>query len=321
MADSSIYVSVLMPLKNAGQFVGSALRSILVERDIPLEVVVVNDESTDDSVERVIALNDPRILLIESKKAGISESLNAALQASSGAIIMRCDADDLFCEGRIKEQVSLLNLHQEYAAICGSFATIDAQGMALLDMSTGAEQTDVTERLAAGVPQTHLGTYAVRARACRQLQGFRPYFDTAEDLDFQLRLASAGRVLYVPKCWYQYRVHSNSTTHRQANERRLFFEKMAKEFAIQRAMSGSDLLEKGLQPLPPEPTILVSHDGRVHAHELLLGRAWLEFSGGHVCAAYHASIRAIVVRPSAFAGWRNLFALSYKAIRKCLVRS
>jgi glycosyltransferase involved in cell wall biosynthesis len=321
MADSSTCVSVLMPLKNAGQFVESALRSILVERDIPLEVVVVNDSSTDDSVERVIALNDPRILLIKSKKVGISESLNTALQASSGTIIMRCDADDLFCEGRIKEQVSLLNLYQQYAAICGSFATIDAQGMTLLDMSTGAEQTDITEKLAGGVPQTHLGTYAVRARACRELQGFRPYFDTAEDLDFQLRLVGAGRVLYVPKCWYQYRIHSNSITHGQANERRLFFEKIAKEFAVQRTTTGTDLLEKGTPPLPPQPTTLVSHDGRAHAQELLLGRAWLQFGSGHIYAAYHASIRAIVARPSAFEGWRNLFVLLCKTILRPLSRS
>jgi glycosyltransferase involved in cell wall biosynthesis len=321
MADRSTCVSVLMPLKNAGQFVESALRSILVERDIPLEVIVVNDSSTDDSVERVIALSDPRVLLIDSKKAGISESLNTALQASTGSIIMRCDADDLFCEGRIKEQVSLLNLNQKYAAICGSFSTIDARGMTLLDMSTGAEQTDITEDLAGGVSKTHLGTYAIRARACRQLQGFRPYFDTAEDLDFQLRLAGAGHVLYVPKCWYQYRIHSNSVTHSQANERRLFFEKIAKEFAFQRATTGTDLLERGTQPLPPEPSILVSHDGATHAQELLIGRAWLQFSNGHIYAAHHASIRAIAVRPSTFEGWRNLFVLSYKTIVRLFLRN
>jgi glycosyltransferase involved in cell wall biosynthesis len=309
-----------MPLKNAGQFVELALRTILSERDVNLEVIVVDDSSTDDSIDRVVAMNDPRILLLKTEHAGISGSLNTALQAATGSIIMRCDADDLFSKDRIRQQVSLLNQNQEYEAICGSFSSIDVRGKTLLEMSTGFAREDITEKLADGISQTHLGTYAIRARACRQLRGFRPYFETAEDLDFQFRLAGAGRVLYIPQSWYKYRIHSNSVTHHQANERRLFFARAAKEFAIHRRMTGEDPIEKGTSPLPPQPADPVSHDGGTHVQELLVGKAWLEFGSGRTHAAYGAIARAIVARPSAFSGWRNLFVLSCKTIARLLVR-
>jgi glycosyltransferase involved in cell wall biosynthesis len=321
MAGQSMRVSILMPLRNAGRYVEAALHSILLERDIPLEIIVVDDSSTDDSTNQVIALRDQRISLLNSEGAGISACLNTALSFAKGSIIMRCDADDLFPAGRIQEQVSLLDEYEEYDAICGSFSTIDVRGKTLLEMSTGTSQADITERLAGGTSPTHLGTYAIRSRAFRELRGFRPYFDTAEDLDFQFRLARVGRVLYIPKEWYRYRIHSSSVTHRQATERRLFFARMAEEFAVQRQKTGLDLLEKGIPPSPPQLTNSLAHEESSHVQELLVGKAWIQFNGGQRYAALCTSIRAIAVHPRAFDGWRNLIVLVGKSVVQPLRRN
>ncbi len=76
VAHDAPVVSVVMPMRNAAPFVEGALRSVLAEDQIKLEVVVVNDGSTDGSADVVRSLNDPRIVLIDGPCAGIAACLN-----------------------------------------------------------------------------------------------------------------------------------------------------------------------------------------------------------------------------------------------------
>ena len=93
-------VSVIVPLYNAERYVTAALSSVLSEQQVPLEVIVVNDGSTDSSLERVKAIADSRLRLIDSPTKGIAAALNAGLAAACGEFLVRCDADDLYPNGR-----------------------------------------------------------------------------------------------------------------------------------------------------------------------------------------------------------------------------
>jgi hypothetical protein len=95
-------LTVIMPVYNAESSIGAALASVLVERSIPLECIVVDDASTDRTVGVVeaIAASDPRVILLcQEQNAGVSEARNRALDAARGEWLAFVDADDLVLPG------------------------------------------------------------------------------------------------------------------------------------------------------------------------------------------------------------------------------
>ncbi len=117
-------VSVIVPMRNAERHVRDTLVSILRERQTSIEVVVVDDCSTDASLERVREISDARVRVLQGPGRGVAACVNAGLDAARGAILMRCDADDLYPEGRIDQQVRWLQEHPHFDAVCGAFSTL-----------------------------------------------------------------------------------------------------------------------------------------------------------------------------------------------------
>lgn len=304
-------VSVLMPMRNAAPYVREAIESILMETSVPLEVIVIENGSSDDSVEVVSSIEDPRVRLVTSPGSSISGALNFGLGEIRGGIVMRCDADDRYVSGRIARQVEWLNSHPNFGAVCGSYSTIDEPGRLISALETGKTDQEVTEELLEGKTRTHLCTYAIRADLVPEDRPFRPYFQTAEDIDFQLRLGGLTRVWYEARPAYEYRLHDASTIHTQANERRLFFERTARAFATQRRESGSDDLARGYPPLPPIPAGKPQSSG-VQRQGMLLGRAWREHALGEKWKAIKTGWRACWTSPGSWRTWKSFVALLLK---------
>lgn len=305
-------VSIVVPMRNAEDYIAQTLALLLRETEIPIEIIVVDDKSTDASLARVLEFSDERVRVIDGPGCGISACMNAGLAAAWGAVIMRCDADDLFPERRIKQQLAWLNANPEYAAVCGSFSTIDSVGRAVSDLQCGAVAMEITGELRNGVVRTTLCTYAVRTGAMRAIGGFREYFETAEDIDMQLRLGELGRIGYVPQTFYLYRLHASSITHRQSNTRREFFERTAHDFHRQRGTSGLDDLQRGCPPRPPEIGLSSANTASMHIQGMLLGRAWREHNAGQKARALGTGLRALRTDPSSPTVWKSFVALVLK---------
>lgn len=309
-------VSVIVPMRNAENYISATLASILHETDTALEAIIVDDKSSDASLEKARDFPDGRIRIIEGPGRGISACMNAGVAASRGEIIMRCDADDLYYPGKIAQQARWLKEHLQFIGVCGSFSTIDDRGrlVAELTASIGKQEEEITDELRQGITRTHLCSFAVRAQAVRQLKGFREYFETAEDLDFQLRLAGVGRVGYVPRTWYQYRLHGASVTHNQSTPRREFFEHTARRFCRQRQESGQDDLDLGSPPTPPETASGSPFLASRHIQDILIGQAWQEHRAGLYAKAIRTGLRAALSGPREFRAWKSLAALAVKAL-------
>ena len=314
-------VSVIVPMYNADRFISATLASILQERDIPLEVVVVNDGSTDASLDRVQAINDERVRIVEGPgKGGAATAMNLGLTAARGEIIMRCDADDLYAPQRLARQVDWLTRHPEFGAVCGSFSTIDIRGRLIASLNYGEDAEEITEELRNGITRTHFGTFAVRIEVLRTLGGSRQYLNTAEDIDLQLRIGELCRVWYLPDNQHFYRLHDTSLTHRQSNVDREFFESLAREFQRQRRTQGSDDLQRGCPPTPPQGGDKSAMKTAEHTQGLLMGSAWQEHRRGRKLRALAIGMRSVVFQPTSMAAWRSLLALAVKPAGKGLVR-
>lgn len=312
----TIRVSVIMPMRNAEAFVQDALASVLAERAIALEVVVIDDGSTDDSRARALAVGDPRVRLLDGPRQGISAALNLGLEQARGEILMRCDADDLYPPDRIARQVAWLDAHPGHGAICGAFSTMDMAGrpLARLGVSDREEPEDIDAELRQGVTRTSLCTFAIRRDHAERVGGFRGYFETSEDIDYLLRLGEHGRVAYIPHNTYHYRLHQSSVTHSQANTRRAFFEDMARQFQAQRLRDGADALQRGEPPAPPPATDVHHQSATRHVQGMLLGQAWREAGQGRRMQAVRLAARAVAHGPGLFAAWRALAVLVIQGV-------
>jgi glycosyltransferase involved in cell wall biosynthesis len=297
-------ISVIIPMKNAEPFVRAAVESVLNQRGVDLEVVVIDDGSTDRSAAVVRAINDSRIRLIEGPRTGISAAFNAGLAASKGEFLARCDADDLYPPDRLAWQLELLQQHPEIGAVCGSFAIITESGEHVAEQ-TSPQAQDVTEELRSGKGRSHVCAYLFRTELLRQINGCRTFFVTAEDVDLQLRLSEITRIWYDPRPAYLYRLHDASITHS-------FFEKCAREFQQQRQTRGQDDLQLGKPPMAPASDRSAPVSSRKQIQRILLGQAWAAHAAGAKAQAIRLGARAFMTSPLSPHAWRSVISLLLK---------
>ena len=308
-------ITVLMPMRNAQRYVREALDSVLSQTGVELEVLVIDDGSTDQSAEIVSRVEDPRVRMVPGPCGGISVALNHGLEMATGQFIARCDADDLYPPDRLAWQVAFLQEHAEYDAVCGSFATLTHKGAPIIDHDAGTGAMEINDELKRGVVRSHIGTFLIRATAYESLGGFRPYFVTAEDLDLELRLGESHRVWYEPKLAYRQRLHDESITYSQGTEAKFFFETSAKKFQEQRRTEGKDDLQADNPPLPP--AVLISQPSKSidQIQGMLINLAWREHGIGNKGKAIGTGWRALWTDPKKWRAWRNLLALTLKTPR------
>lgn len=110
-------ISVVVPCFNAQRYIVGALRSVYSQAGVPLEVIVVDDGSTDGSVDTV-RQNFPAVTLLQQPNAGVAAARNAGLAAARGRWVAFIDADDYWLAGKLQTQLRLLAAHPEARLAC-----------------------------------------------------------------------------------------------------------------------------------------------------------------------------------------------------------
>jgi glycosyltransferase involved in cell wall biosynthesis len=315
-------ISVIIPMRNAEPYVRAAVESVLAQRGegFDLEVVVIDDGSTDGSAEVVRGIGDSRVRVIPGPQKGISAAFNAGLAQAKGEFLARCDADDLYPAGRLAWQVDFLQQHRDFGAVSGSYSTMTHGGKLVAERKTYGDGAEVTDELRRGVGRSHVCAYLFRTDALRWIGGCRTFFVTAEDVDVQLRLAEITRVWYEPRNAYLYRLHDSSITHSQKAAERSFFEQCAKEFQQQRLSrpDKKDDLELGRPPAPPKVAGSVPVSAKQQIQKLLLGQAWAAHGAGRRGEGLSLGLRAWMTDPCRLSVLRSLVALAVKPVARPL---
>lgn len=121
-------VSVLIPVYNKAPFVREAVESVLNGSFADLEVVCVDDKSTDNSLDVLRSITDTRVRIIElPENLGPAGAANAGIDACRGTYIVRLDADDLAVPDRITKQVAFMDAHPEIGASGGHLQLFGAR--------------------------------------------------------------------------------------------------------------------------------------------------------------------------------------------------
>lgn len=117
-------ISVVLPVYNSDKYLAEAIASVLKQTFTDFELIIVNDGSTDSSLNIIkdFMSTDNRIVLISRENKGIVKSLNEAILSAKGKYIARMDADDICMPNRFAEQMQFI--HENKLDLCGSFIQI-----------------------------------------------------------------------------------------------------------------------------------------------------------------------------------------------------
>ena len=207
-------VSVVVPLYNKAAYVAQAVRSVQAQSFTDLELIVVDDGSTDDGARIARAAGDHRLRLIHQANAGAGAARNAGIAAARGRWVAFLDADDTWRPERLARQLGVLERHPDLAWAAGAFLTLVPDGAPRpsppLDPAWWADPEVVGDALlpltAGGCVWT--GTVMVRRDVLAGLGGFEPALRSGQDLFLWVRLAlDHPRIGYVPGVIADYRAH------------------------------------------------------------------------------------------------------------------
>jgi len=203
-------VSVVLPVLDGEDLVGEALLSILGQSYRHLEVIVVDDGSTDATAAVVERCADPRVRLVRQVHRGPAAAMNRGVALASGQLIARQDHDDLALSGRIERQVGFLEAHPEVALV-GTWARIEpdrARRSRTIRHPVGCPALRFF--LLFNNPFVH-SSVMMRRQAFDAVGGYREEAEhQPEDYDLWVRMARSFEVANLPEILQVYRERSNS---------------------------------------------------------------------------------------------------------------
>jgi glycosyltransferase involved in cell wall biosynthesis len=186
-------VSVLIGCWNNAATLPRAIDSILAQTLDDLELIVVDDGSTDESPEVVDRYQDPRLRRLALEHMGIARSLNRGLEAARAPAVAFQDADDWSYPSRLERQLAVLNRRPEVAVVGCWMDEVDEAGQPLKQ-----RQPRRTGSVTGDLPRLNPipGTSAmVRRDAAREAGDFDPRFRFAQDYDLWSRLSDRHEIL------------------------------------------------------------------------------------------------------------------------------
>lgn len=307
----SSLVSVIMPAKNAGKFIKESIQSILSQSYQYIELIVINDKSTDDTLSIIKQFDDERISVIEGHSTGISDAFNLGLKHAKGEFFCRCDADDIYPPDRIESQVDWLTRNSDYIAVCGKYAAIDKKSRHLVQYLQDMEDRNIDNEFKLLKTITHFCTFMTYTSILRKIGGCRPFFVTGEDIDLQLRLSMEGKIFFLAQNFYYYRLHNISITHTQPNSKREFYESTARKCHQQRQAGEEDYVDRGEKLTPPE----IGDKPRKSHKKLInqmISQSWYWHGKNDQRSAIKDAFRVVRFFPFRLESWKNLLMIIVK---------
>ncbi|HUR99733.1 MAG TPA: glycosyltransferase family A protein [Pyrinomonadaceae bacterium] len=222
-------VSVVIPTYNYGEFIATAIRSVLEQTRPPMEIIVVDDGSTDDTAT-VVATFGNSVKYVRQENAGVCAARNRGVAESRGDLIAFLDADDIVEPTGLEKQLAKFASDEQIGFVHCGVREFDSETDRTIKLHLVGGEEGVADNLLLWegpvIPCPGAGT--VSRRAFDDVGGFDIRMKVGEDWDFCYRVARKYKVGFVPEPLVNYRSHSKAA-HRNVAEMergmRRFYEK------------------------------------------------------------------------------------------------
>jgi glycosyltransferase involved in cell wall biosynthesis len=208
-------VSVVLPTYNRAHLLGASVQSLLAQEGVDLEVIVVDDGSTDDTAAALAALGDARVRVLALAHAGIAAARNAGIAAARAPYIAFHDSDDLALPGRLATPVAYLRAHPDIDLVMQNGRLLPPE-----DDPGAPEEAWIRPSVAQALAGREVTVAEVFRWNLGQLQGMcftrrcleatgplDPTFTILDDLDLVLRVTLHFRAVFLDSAAFAYRRH------------------------------------------------------------------------------------------------------------------
>lgn len=208
-------VSVIIPSYNRAKYIQQAVESVVAQTYSPIELIVVDDGSTDGSLDLLEQLESKGQLKLfvhpGYANRGQSASLNLGITRSKGEYVAILDSDDYFSHGKIKSQVEYLTGCREVGMVYGLGYAVDERGdpLFILPNSDHVEESD-PNNLLIDCYMALPGGALVRREVFESVGLFEEKFRAGQDHDMALRIMEKFPVAFLPEVSFYYRKHGDS---------------------------------------------------------------------------------------------------------------
>lgn len=203
------WVSVIIPCYNGEAYLEEAIQSVLRQTYPKLEILVIDDGSTDATA--AIVQRYPQVRYLPQENRGISATRNRGIAESRGANIVFLDHDDLLLPEAIAIGMAHLQQHPEAGFVFGRNVMIDAQGEVIIDRpQEWVDRADYRELIGGRLAICPPSTVLFRRTALEQVGGFGTEFEVVEDFDLYLRIAREFPISCHNQIVAKYRCHGGN---------------------------------------------------------------------------------------------------------------
>lgn len=210
-------VSVVIPTYNRVDYLQQAIDSVLSQAYSPLEILVIDDGSTDGTREVVQGKYKEKIHYVWQENKDRSAARNRGMELANGKYVAFLDSDDLWRPEKLARQVQIME-HPGFegvVAVCSSVWRVDARGKrfdpAPIGRVTKLSRFELADFFTGPKIFASPSNMLFRADLLRQVGGFDPSIRFGEDWDLIIRLRAKGQFHYIDQPLLEYRVHSSGT--------------------------------------------------------------------------------------------------------------
>lgn len=214
-------ISVIIPVYNAERYIKQALDSICNQTYKNLEIIIIDDGSSDQSKTIIETYQDKRLRFISRENRGLISSLNEGINICKGKYIARMDADDISSQERLEKQLQFLKNNNDVGAVFTGIEYIDETGSIIRSKVSKKTRSVEPVELLFGCPLCHPTAMFDMTKLSVNDILYDSNFHLAEDFELWTRLVSNTKIALLDEVLFSYRIHSNSITTRNSGKQRL----------------------------------------------------------------------------------------------------
>ena len=231
------FFSVVVPLYNKEKYIEATISSALQQTFEDFEIIIVDDGSTDESYQKVLAFKDPRIIILRQENKGVSEARNSGIKRAKSQYLALLDADDLWRPNHLNELYKSIQQYPEADLYCNNYdINYNSKIIRPASHSFNYENTPFLIENFFTSSMSHPVTYpsgsCIKKETLLKLGLFNPLYDSAEDLGIWIQLGLHYKIVFNPVITYTYSNHiwdSLSKSNYNINQYHLFLSTKAAE--------------------------------------------------------------------------------------------
>jgi glycosyltransferase involved in cell wall biosynthesis len=207
-------ISVIMTAFNREKFIAEAIKSVLAQTFTDWELIVIDDGSTDRTVEIVSPFkSDPRIRVVRNEKnLGIATTRNKGLQLTRAKYIAPLDSDDIWLDReKLRKQVEFMDENPDYAMLGGGIMHIDVDSKPIKKVLFPIYDSLIRNIILQFNPFAQ-STLIYRKAAALECGGYSTEYKICDDYDLWLKIGAKHKFTNIPQVLSGYRIHGENIT-------------------------------------------------------------------------------------------------------------